>query len=324
MAVQLPDKLYVGGAYLDANISVSTITELSQKALSNDFFLGMEVKMPEAFYSVNDNPYPIDFWSTPYGDGIKWEIKSMPSIETVEDLEKFKRFVEDFKTELGYYPLVEGFEFLADGEKYVFGITSGGQATYTTVQTSIDSLIDDAVNLAVDNAVEKVTSGASEAFDTLKEIEEWINENSGNTAVGPQGAQGEAGPQGAQGEAGPQGAQGEAGPQGEVGPQGEAGPQGAQGEVGPQGAQGEAGPQGAQGEVGPQGAQGAQGEAGPQGAQGEAGPQGAVGAQGAQGAQGEAGPQGAQGEVGPQGPQGERGADGTSVTILGSKQNEDE
>ena len=102
MAVQLPDKLYVGGAYLDANISVADITELSQKALSDGFFLGMEVKMPEAFYSVNEIPYPIDFWSTPYGEDIKWKIKSMPSIETAEDVENFKRFVENFKSELGY------------------------------------------------------------------------------------------------------------------------------------------------------------------------------------------------------------------------------
>ena len=215
MAVQLPNKLYVDGTYLDANISVADITELSQKVSSNGFFLGMEVKMPEAFYGVNENPYPIDFWSTPYGEDIKWEIKTMPSIETAEDLEYFKRFVENFKDELKYYPLADGFEFLVDGEKYVFGISSDGQATYTRVQ----SLIDDAVNLAIDNAVEKVTSGASEAFDTLQEIEAWII-NSGNTVAGPQGAQGEAGPQGEVGPQGAQGAQGEAGPQG---PQGEKG-----------------------------------------------------------------------------------------------------
>ena len=181
MAVILPDKLYVGGVYLDANISVADVTELSQKALSDDFFLGMEVKMPEAFYSVNEIPYPIDFWSTPNGEDIKWEIKSMPSIETAEDLENFKRFVENFKSELGYYPLNDGFEFLVDGEKYVFDVSESGQATYTIVQSSIDSLIADAVDLAVDEAVNKVTSGASEAFDTLKEVEDWIKENSGKT-----------------------------------------------------------------------------------------------------------------------------------------------
>lgn len=81
-------------------------------------------------------------------------------------------------------------------------------------------------------------------------------EDTGVSAVGPQGAQGiqgEAGPQGAQGQPGPQGAQGEPGPQGPrgpQGPQGETGPQGTPGEVGPQGEPGPQGPQGPQGEPG--------------------------------------------------------------------------
>ena len=166
MAVILPDKLYVGGAYLDANISVAGITELSQKASSDGFFLGMEVKMPEAFYGVNENPYPIDFWSTPYGEDIKWEIKTMPSIETAEDLEYFKRFVENFKDKLTYYPLADGFEFLVDGEKYVFGI-SDGQATYTRVQSlsgSIKTVIEELL----------IPENAKESLDTLEEISAWI------------------------------------------------------------------------------------------------------------------------------------------------------
>ena len=166
MAVQLPNKLYVDGTYLDANISVADITELSQKVSSNGFFLGMEVKMPEAFYGVNENPYPIDFWSTPYGEDIKWEIKTMPSIETAEDLEYFKRFVENFKDELKYYPLADGFEFLVDGEKYVFGI-SDGQATYTKVQSlsgSIKTVIEELL----------IPENAKESLDTLEEISAWI------------------------------------------------------------------------------------------------------------------------------------------------------
>ena len=166
MAVQLPDKIYVDGTYLDANISVADITELSQKVSSNGFFLGMEVKMPEAFYGVNENPYPIDFWSTPYGEDIKWEIKTMPSIETAEDLEYFKRFVENFKNELTYYPLADGFEFLVDGEKYVFGI-SDGQATYTRVQSlsgSIKTVIEELL----------IPENAKESLDTLEEISAWI------------------------------------------------------------------------------------------------------------------------------------------------------
>ena len=343
MAVILPDKLYVGGAYLDANISVADITELSQKALSNDFFLGMEVKMPEAFYSVNEIPYPIDFWSTPYGEDIKWEIKAMPSIESAEDFDNFKGFVEDFKAELGYFPLNEGFEILVDGAKYLFRIDENGTAAYVAEQTSMDDLIADTVENAVEEAVNKVTSGASEAFDTLKEIEEWIKENSGNTSTGPQGPQGEAGPQGERGEQGEQGPQGEKGEQGEQGPQGE---RGEQGEQGPQGERGE------QGEQGPQGERGEQGEVGPQGERGKDGTSVTIlgskteegelplennnngdgyiingylfvwdgdswndvgeikGPQGERGEQGEVGPQGERGEQGEQGPQGERGEQG--------------
>ena len=175
MAVILPDKLYVGGAYLDANISVADITELSQKALSDGFFLGMEVKMPEAFYGFNENPYPIDFWSTPYGEDIKWEIKTMPSIETAEDLEYFKRFVENFKDELKYYPLADGFEFLVDGEKYVFGI-SDGQATYTKVQSlsgSIKTVIEELL----------IPENAKESLDTLEEISAWIQNHPEDAAL---------------------------------------------------------------------------------------------------------------------------------------------
>ena len=175
MAVQLPDKIYVDGAYLDANISVADITELSQKVSSNGFFLGMEVKMPEAFYGVNENPYPIDFWSTPYGEDIKWEIKTMPSIETVGDLEYFKRFVENFKNELKYYPLADGFEFLVDGEKYVFGI-SDGQATYTRVQSfsgSIKTVIEELL----------IPENAKESLDTLEEISAWIQNHPEDAAL---------------------------------------------------------------------------------------------------------------------------------------------
>ena len=67
MAVRLPDSLYVGGAYLDANIVAVDINSLIDKGNSNDFFIGMEVKMPEAFYGINEIPYPIDFWSVPMG-----------------------------------------------------------------------------------------------------------------------------------------------------------------------------------------------------------------------------------------------------------------
>ena len=181
MAKVLDSKIYVNGGYLDNNISVSNISELLEKENSNAFFLGQSVYMPIAFESSNGAPYPIDFWSVPNGEYIKWEIKTIPAIESLTDLDSFKNFVEQFKTELGYYPMADGFEFLVDGAKYLFKIDENGISTYIEEQTKMDSLIADTVENAVEEAVNKVTSGASEAFDTLKEIEEWINSNSGAT-----------------------------------------------------------------------------------------------------------------------------------------------
>ena len=168
---------YTGQGYLDSKTSVASISELAQKW----DFEGQSVSMPTAFVGKNDIPYPIDFWLTPYGEIDKWEIKTMPAIESEEDLERFKFFVEDFKKELEYYPMPIGFEFLANGEKYVFDMDENEAAVYTAAQASMDELINHTVELAVDDAVNKITSGASEAFDTLKEVEEWINENSGKT-----------------------------------------------------------------------------------------------------------------------------------------------
>ena len=153
---------YIGQGYLDSKTSVASISELAQKW----DFDGQSVSMPEAFVGKNDIPYPLDFWLTPYGEIDKWEIKTMPSIETAEDLEYFKRFVENFKDELKYYPLADGFEFLVDGEKYVFRI-SDGQATYTKVQSlsgSIKTVIEELL----------IPENAKESLDTLEEISAWI------------------------------------------------------------------------------------------------------------------------------------------------------
>ena len=64
---------YTGGGYLDSNIAISSIPELKEKF----DFVGQSVHMPEAFNSANGVPYPIDFWMTPNGEDIKWEIKTM-------------------------------------------------------------------------------------------------------------------------------------------------------------------------------------------------------------------------------------------------------
>ena len=174
---------YTGGGYLDSNIAISSIPELKEKF----DFVGQSVHMPEAFNSANGVPYPIDFWMTPNGEDIKWEIKTIPTISSGEDFENFKYFINDFKAEIGYYPIVNGTKVLVDGEEFEFQINENGGINWISTQEVFDETISDAVKLAID----EVTSGASEAFDTLKEIEDWIRANSGNT--GGSGADGKDG-----------------------------------------------------------------------------------------------------------------------------------
>ena len=147
-------------------MSVSSIDELIAKW----DFEGQSVSMPSAFVGSNGVPYPVDFWLIPYGDIDKWEIKTMPSIESAEDLEKFKEFVNEFYEEAGYYPLAEGTEILVNGETYTFSIDEN--ESDLCIFTRNNDLIADTVWLKRRST--KVTSGASEAFDTLKEVEEWI------------------------------------------------------------------------------------------------------------------------------------------------------
>ena len=150
---------------------------------------------------------------------------------------------------------------------------------------------------------------------------------------GPKGDTGERGPQGLQGDTGlrgPQGEQGETGPTGPEGPQGPTGEtgaqgiQGPQGPTGPRGLTGDRGPQGPAGEKGDTGEQGQQGVKGDTGPEGPQGPAGAKGDTGDAGPKGDTGPTGPKGDTGPAGPTGPAGEDGTSVTILGAKNSEDE
>lgn len=166
---------YTGGGYLDSNIAISSIPELKEKF----DFVGQSVHMPEAFNSANGVPYPIDFWMTPNGEDIKWEIKTMPTIESTEDFERFKFFCEDFKMAFEYYPLTKGQKINVAGEEFEFFIDKEGKSTWVSIQDNFDETISDAVKIAIDN----ITSGASEAFDTLKEIEDWIKANSGSTST---------------------------------------------------------------------------------------------------------------------------------------------
>ena len=361
MAERLNTKIYVNGGYLDENISVTSIAELLAKESSNSFFLGQSIHMPEAFFSNNEIPYPIDFWSVPSGENIKWEIKTLPTIDSEEDFNKFKEFIEDFKNESQYYPLSKNSEVKVGNKTYNFSLNED-EPIWEEVNKNLDSIVEEKVKNGIDNLID----GASESFDTLKEIEEWINTHGDLSGYqGPQGAvgpQGEKGADGAQGERGEQGERGYQGPQGAVGAQGEKGADGAQGERGEQGERGYQGPQGAVGKDGTSvtilGTFDSESELplsdnkngdgyiidgdlfvwsgsewknvgkiqGPQGEKGERGyqgPQGAVGAQGEKGADGEKGEQGERGYQGPQGAKGDSAKyeNGKGISIVDNKIN---
>lgn len=177
MATKLMDKLYVNNGYLDANISVTTLEELKGKY----DFDGQSIHMPVAFNSADDVSYPIDFWMVPNGNGgIKWEIKNIPSFNDENNAELFKNFINKFKQEFDYFPVSNGNKILINGEEHEIIIGEDNNIEWVSTQDIFDATISDVVDEAVGEAVEKITSGASSAFDTLKEIEDWISSNTFN------------------------------------------------------------------------------------------------------------------------------------------------
>jgi hypothetical protein len=132
--------------------------------------------MLDAFVGVNDISYPLDFWSTPNGDDVKWEIKSIPSLESEEDFNNFKAFCSEFKNDAGYFPLANGAKVLVNGVEYECFITEEDTIEWIDTQSHLD----ESLTNAVDDAVNRIKGGVSEEFDTLKKIEDWINQ-SGNT-----------------------------------------------------------------------------------------------------------------------------------------------
>ena len=161
-------QIYYGG-YVDDVQLVKTIDELKEKFSNNDLrFTGLTVTVQNFI-----NRIPADFWLTEGKFQKNWKLKTiqpLPSFETLASIPS------EF--------LTEGFVVnIKDGTSYRFvGDSTEEKDRWQQLPTqdSIDATIDDAVQLAVD----KVTSGASEAFDTLGEIEQWINEHSGITEGG--------------------------------------------------------------------------------------------------------------------------------------------
>lgn len=156
-------QIYYGG-YVDNVQLVKTIDELKEKFSNNDLrFTGLTVTVQNFI-----NRIPADFWLTEGKFQKNWKLKTiqpLPSFETLASIPS------EF--------LTEGFVVnIKDGTSYRFvGDSTEEKDRWQQLPTQ-DSI--DAVQLAID----KVTSGASEAFDTLGEIEQWINEHSGITEGG--------------------------------------------------------------------------------------------------------------------------------------------
>ena len=169
MAQNIGDKYVFYGGYVDDVQLVKTINELKEKFSVSDLrFTGLTVTVQNFINSI-----PADFWLTEGKFQKNWKLKTiqpLPSFETLASIPS------EF--------LTEGFVVnIKDGTSYRFvGDSTEEKDRWQQLPTqdSIDATIDDAVQLAVD----KVTSGASEAFDTLGEIEQWINEHSGITEGG--------------------------------------------------------------------------------------------------------------------------------------------
>lgn len=164
MAQNIGDKYVFYGGYVDDIQLVKTIDELKEKFSVSDLrFTGLTVTVQNFINSI-----PADFWLTEGKFQKNWKLKTIQPLPSFEALASIP---SEF--------LTEGFVVnIKDGTSYRFvGDSTEEKDRWQQLPTQ-DSI--DAVQLAID----KVTSGASEAFDTLGEIEQWINEHSGITEGG--------------------------------------------------------------------------------------------------------------------------------------------
>ena len=165
MAQQLTDKFNYLGGYVDSVMSVETIDELKKLSRSQKF-VGLTTTVLKAAISSDGSPIPADFWLSESKSG--WEIKNIAPIDSIDQMSNIPS---------DYIP--KGFEVLTKGgEKFVFdGKDDDGLLRWADNNSVINKVVSGIVETAIDDAVSKITSGASGAFDTLKEVEDWIKEH---------------------------------------------------------------------------------------------------------------------------------------------------
>lgn len=167
MAEQIIDKLMYPGGYIDEIMSVENFDALSGIS-RGDKFIGLTVTVKNALKNSENKSIPVDVWLSESKSG--WVIKDIPPVDNVDILSTIPS---------SYIP--SGFKvLLKNGETHSFvGLNENNEPEWfrDVDRNEFEDTISDAVEIAIDN----ITSGASEAFDTLKEIEEWIKNNSGKT-----------------------------------------------------------------------------------------------------------------------------------------------
>jgi hypothetical protein len=170
MAQQLTDNLFFRGGYVDEVMSVETFSDLSSLSAAKKF-IGLTVTVKNALTSDAGKSIPVNVWLSEGRGNTNWVIKDIPPIDNLLQLNVIPE---------GFLPI--GFRvILKNGKSFIYkGVDDDSQKQWEAEigQEEFDKTVADAVELAIDN----ITSGASEAFDTLKEVEEWINA-SGKTDI---------------------------------------------------------------------------------------------------------------------------------------------
>ena len=158
MATQsIIDNLKYNGSYLDAGMSVQTIDELQSLSRSS-LFTGRTVTVISAIVTEGGKSIPADFWLSEGKTKSCWTLKN---IAPIDDINQMSLIPPDY--------IPNGFEVVTKrGEKYSFnGLDASDIPQWDIISYNGGDV--------VENVINRVTSGASEAFDTLKEVEDWIN-----------------------------------------------------------------------------------------------------------------------------------------------------
>ena len=173
MAEQLTDKIIYPGGYVDDIMSVDTFEDLSALPRGQKF-VGLTVTVKKGVTTQNGDFVPVDVWLSESRNG--WVVKTIAPVDNLDCLNVIPK----------EYMYIGFKAILKNGEKYTLSEITEEQYSWEKElgRTEFDSIVVDIVNTAVNESIEKVTSGASEAFDTLKEVEDWIiNDTTGAASM---------------------------------------------------------------------------------------------------------------------------------------------